>query len=155
MSAVAERSPHAICGRSYWRPLYDGGAHPTRFIMLGAKEVAELIATGGFTLDDREVPEALHQRREVSGHRLLGEVADRSPRLAVPRQVRAHDAEPGLDEQRRDAVPGRVRARVPVEQQHARAVAAVPHAQHGRADVHVLEREAWEERHRVVLPGSR
>ena len=48
-------------------------------------------------------------------------------------------------QQRRDAVPGGVRARVAVQQEDRRAGAAVAHAQRRLADVDVLEREALEE----------
>ncbi|QIG59025.1 hypothetical protein SEA_FRANSOYER_17 [Microbacterium phage Fransoyer] len=77
MSAAAERSHHAICGRSYWRPLYDASEHPMYFIMLGAKEVAELIATGTFTIDEREVPESVREWRklEEGAAELLAETA--------------------------------------------------------------------------------
>ena len=103
------------------------------------------------------VPQRAHQRDAVARHRALGVRLvvgrrRRLGRLAVAAQVRAHDRV-RAGQQRRDAVPCRVRARVAVQQQQRRAAAAVAHAQHGLADVDALEREAVEHRRRAC-PGD-
>lgn len=53
----------AICYVSPWRALADGGDHPSHYVMLSAKEVAELIATGAFTLPMDVIPESVRTFR--------------------------------------------------------------------------------------------
>ncbi len=79
-----------------------------------------------------------HQSNAVPGHRPLGVrrvigSRRRLRRLTVTPQVRAdHGMRAG--QQRRDAMPGRMRARMPMQQQHRRPGAPVPDPQHHLAD---------------------
>ncbi len=104
--------------------------------------------------DDREalVAEAPHQGDAVAGHGplrvglvVLGGRGLR--RASVASEVRAHHRVLA-GEERRDAVPGGVRARVPVQQEHGRARPAVTDTELGLADVEGFEQEVVEERHR-------
>lgn len=56
----------AICYSSTWRALHDGGERPALYIMLSAKELAELIATGSYSLPDDVVPESVKQWRKTT-----------------------------------------------------------------------------------------
>lgn len=57
----------AICYGSLWRALPDGphGKRPTHYIRLIQDEVAELVATGGFTLPDHLIPESVRAWRKT------------------------------------------------------------------------------------------
>jgi hypothetical protein len=103
------------------------------------------------------MPQDTHQREAVTGHRALGvrrviSGRRRLRRLAVPPQIRADD---GMctGQRRRDAMPCRVSARMPVQQQHRRAGTPVADPQHGFPDVNLIEREATEpvHRHRNII----
>lgn len=65
LSAATEIDRNSVCHTSYWRPLHDGSVHPAYYVMLGAKEVAELVATGSFHLPDRDVPESVREWRKL------------------------------------------------------------------------------------------
>jgi hypothetical protein len=101
------------------------------------------------------------QRHHVAGHRPRGvrrvvRGRRRGARAAVAAQVGAHDRVPRVGEQRRHAVPGRLRARMAVQQHHRRSgpAAAQPHPDPVR-DVDVLLRPAAEElSHPGILPSS-
>jgi len=71
--------------------------------------------------------------------------------LAEPAQVRADDGVP-LGQERRDLVPGRVRARMAVQQQHRRPLAAMAHPEPRLREIDHLERESFE--HRPVALGA-
>ncbi len=82
--------------------------------------------------DDGEgvVPEVRHQRSHVPGHCTLGRLrvigpVRRQARSAVAAQIR-RDHRVRYRQLRSHRVPGRVRARVPVQQHDGRATAAVP-----------------------------
>jgi hypothetical protein len=75
-----------------------------------------------------------HELDDVVGHHpvAVGEVLGvgfRRRGLAVASQVRTHDRVAGLDEQRGDLVPRRMRARMAVQQHDGRPASAVPDAQ--------------------------
>ena len=86
------------------------------------------------------LPSARHQRRDRAAIARLVWPSSRS-RLAVAGQVGADDLEAGVASSGATRVPGRVRARMPVQQHDRRPAAADAHAQ--PADP--LEREAVEE----------
>jgi hypothetical protein len=100
--------------------------------------------------DDGEPPvaERPHERDAIAGHRalrvrLVVGRGSRASTLAVAAQVGADDGVLGREE-RRDAVPRRVRPRMPAQQEHRRPGAAVADAQHRLADVDPLKGEAIE-----------
>lgn len=61
----------AICHPSLWRalpsgpPAHEGGLHPQHYIRLRDQDIAELVATGGFTVPDRETPDAVRAWRKT------------------------------------------------------------------------------------------
>lgn len=61
----------AICHPSFWRalpsgpPAWEGGAHPRHYIRLRDQDIAELVATGGFSVPDDEVPDAVRAWRKT------------------------------------------------------------------------------------------
>lgn len=60
---LAERK--AICYGSLWRALPEGTEHPRHYIRLTQSEVAELVATGGFTLPDNVIPDSVRAWRKT------------------------------------------------------------------------------------------
>lgn len=73
----------AICYTSLWRALPDGphGQRPTHYISLIQDEVAELVATGGFTLPDHLIPESVRAWRKTQ-ETAVEIVAGKIPKLA-------------------------------------------------------------------------
>ncbi|UVT31284.1 hypothetical protein SEA_MARCIE_20 [Microbacterium phage Marcie] len=61
----------AICHPSLWRalpsgpPAHEGGPHPRHYIRLRDQDIAELVATGGFTVPDDEIPDAVRAWRKT------------------------------------------------------------------------------------------
>lgn len=55
----------AICYESLWRGLPEGTDHPRHYVRLTQREVAELVATGGFTLPDSVIPESVRAWRKT------------------------------------------------------------------------------------------
>ena len=120
------------------------------------RDVAAAIVAG-----DREplVPERPHQRHAIARHRalrvrLVVGSRGRLRRLAVAAQIRAHDGVPP-GQQRRHPVPGDVRARMAVQQEHRRAGPAVPHPQHRLADIDPLQLESVEHVRLLPVGGAR
>ena len=107
---------------------------------------------------DREpvVAQRPHQCDAVARHRALRVrlVVGRGRRLRrfpVAPQVGA-DHRVAFSQQRRDAMPGDMRARMAVQEHHGRPRPAVADPEHRLPDVDPLEREAFE--HAGVLPGQ-
>jgi hypothetical protein len=95
------------------------------------------------------VAERAHHRDDVAAHRAVGvglvvRRRGRAAGRAVAAQVRADDGV-AAREQRRHAMPGGVRARMPVQEDHGRPVAAVAHADRRLVSVDALQREPVEE----------
>lgn len=65
LSAASEVDHNAVCHTSYWRPLHDGSDHPSHYLMLGAKEVAELMATGAYHFPEDIIPESVLAWRKL------------------------------------------------------------------------------------------
>jgi hypothetical protein len=100
------------------------------------------------------VAELRHERENVIGHRTLGRLrmiglVRWESRLAVPAQVGRHDnvvlGEPG-----RDCMPGRVCARVTVQQHDGRSGTAVSDPQRHVTDVHLVQNESLEHRPNIT-----
>lgn len=72
----------AICYGSYWRALPEGLDHPRHYIRLTEREVAELIATGGFSLPDSVVPESVRAWRKTQST-LVDIVSSENPVLTA------------------------------------------------------------------------
>jgi hypothetical protein len=101
------------------------------------------------------VAEPPHERDYVVSHRSLRGLSvprriGRQRRLPVAAQVRAHHKQ-RVGEPRRNAVPGRVRPRMAMQQHYRVALAAMAHAQRRLSHVDILKRERFE--HEQLLPA--
>ena len=103
--------------------------------------------------DDGEpiMAEPEHQANDVVSHRALGRLSvirlvRRQRRLPVAAQVRADDGVP-LGQLGGHLTPGRVSARVAMEQHHGWTVAAVANAGRDLANFDVIQHEALEHEH--------
>lgn len=62
----------SICYETLWRALPDGVGHPRHYVRLIQSEVAELVATGSYSLPERVVPESVRAWRKTQ--ETLGEI---------------------------------------------------------------------------------
>jgi hypothetical protein len=93
--------------------------------------------------------EAAHGVEDITGRRSFAVRRmvrrRRGPaRSTVPPHIRAQHTEPGPDQLRCDAMPGRRGARVPVQQHDGRPLAGMPDEHRGVAEIHDVLFEALE-----------
>lgn len=78
MTSTETAKHKAICYRSYWRGLRDSDeGHPRHYVMLSSEEIADLVATGSFSLPLSVIPES------VRAYRAAQEGVDEAIELAV------------------------------------------------------------------------
>lgn len=79
-----EISAHkGICYASTWRALNDGSEHPRYFVQLSVNEVAQLAATGSYTLPIDVIPESVKQWRREQESLEMGAESEDNPTLTL------------------------------------------------------------------------